>query len=97
MELNLHSTSSLPQPAESRSDQWQVAAVARKEREAVRAQQPGTAERVIEAYKVERLNHKNEARELRPITYDNSHLNKVRSFLTVAQNGMQARYIDVYA
>lgn len=98
MEFSVHNSNAgnYPLNNETRSDQWQAAAAAREARGYTRATELGSSQRVIEAYKVERLNHSKDARELRPITYENSHLNKVRSFLIVSQNGRQPRFIDTY-
>lgn len=102
MEIGVHSVSSSAYAAqasqlnETRAEQWQTAAHAREQRARTRANEPGDVQRVIEAHKVERLNHAKDARELRPITYDNTHLNKVRTFLTVAQNGKQTQFVDLY-
>ena len=98
MELSAqHSSAGSYSPvAETRAEQWQTAAAARALRAQTRATELGDTQRVIEAHKVERLNHSADARELRPITYDNTHLNKVRTFLTVAANGRETRFIDLY-
>lgn len=97
MEFSVHNNgATFYATSETRADQWQAAAQAREQRARTRANEPGNAQRVVEAHKVERLNHANDARELRPITYDNTHLNKVRTFLTVAQNGKQTHFIDLY-
>ncbi len=94
--VNNSSASAYAQNQETRAEQWQAAAAARKVRGQTRATELEQSQRVIEAFKVERLNHAHDARELRPIVYDNTHLNKVRSFLTVAQNGKQSPLIDLY-
>lgn len=98
MELSVHNVSpgNYPYANETRADQWQEAARARELRGQIRANEPGNSQGVYEAYKVERLNDAADARELRPITYDNTHLNKIRSFLTVAQNGKQVSFVDLY-
>ena len=98
MELNVQNSSATlyAQDNETRAEQWQAASHARELRAKTRANEPGNTQRVVETYKVERLNHAKDARELRPITYDNTHLNKVRSFLTVAQNGKRPQFIDLY-
>jgi len=98
MELSVNSTSAgmYSLANETRAEQWQVAAQAREVRGQTRSTELGTSQRVTETFKVERLNHASDARELRPITYDNTHLNKVQSFLTVAQNGKRPQLIDLY-
>ena len=59
-------------------------------------QKTNNSHRVLDAYKVERVNHSEDARELRPITIEDTSFNKVRPFLVVAQNGHTNHSVDLY-
>ena len=95
MAITIQNASSVnyPHTGEARPDARHTANDIEKNRRANEYQQRPF---VLDAYKVERLNHAVEARELRPITYDSTRLNKVRTFLSVAQNGKQTQFVDLY-